>query len=158
MLVIGCGNRLRGDDGVGPAVVERLLRRGLPPGIGCLDASTAGVDVVLAMRGEDRVVLVDACQGAGEPGTVCELRGEALQRQEPGPLSTHGIRWDQAVALGRAMLGDSFPRDLVVYVVEAASFEPGDALTPAVERAADRLADMLVQAAAYDAAVARGLA
>jgi hydrogenase maturation protease len=148
MLVIGCGNRLRGDDGVGPAVVDGLLRRGPPPGLRCLDAGTAGVDVVLAMRGEDRVVLVDACLGGGEPGTVRELRAEDLEPREPGPLSTHGIRWDRALALGRAVLQDAFPRSLVVYVVEAASLEPGDPLTPAVERAVERLVDELVLAAA----------
>lgn len=147
MLVIGCGNSLRGDDGVGPAVVERLLRRGPPPGLRCLDAGTAGVDVVLAMRDEHRVVFVDACQGGAQPGTIRQLRGDELPQQEPGSLSSHGIRWDQALALGRAMLRDSFPRDLVVYVVEAASFEPGAPLTPAVERAADMIVEMLVRAA-----------
>ena len=50
--VIGIGNPLRGDDGVGPAVVEALKRRGLPEGVEAVDGGQAGLGLVALMAGE----------------------------------------------------------------------------------------------------------
>jgi hydrogenase maturation protease len=146
MLVIGCGNRLRCDDAAGPLVVERLLTRGLPAGVRCLDAGTAGVDAVLAMRGADDVVLVDACSSGSEPGTICKLTADEVTAAvaASGELSTHGLRWDQALAFGRAVLGDAAPRQVTVYLIEAGSFEAGERMSPAVDHAVDRLVDLLL--------------
>ena len=51
LLVIGCGNLLRGDDAVGPILVRKILDRNLPPNIRLADGGTAGMDVAFAMRG-----------------------------------------------------------------------------------------------------------
>lgn len=146
MLVIGCGNRLRGDDAAGPLVVERLQARGLPAGIRCLDAGTAGVDAVLAMRGAEQVVFVDACSFGRELGTICELAADEVTAAvaASGALSTHGLRWDQALAFGRAVLGVAAPRKVTVYLIEASSFEPGERMSPAVDHAVDRLVELLL--------------
>ena len=59
ILVIGCGNVLRGDDAAGPILVRRLGDRGLPEGVRCIDGGTGGIDVVLQMRGVPEVILID---------------------------------------------------------------------------------------------------
>lgn len=68
VLVIGCGNLLRGDDGVGPILVRHLWERGIPPGAQIVDGGTAGMDVAFRMRGARRVVLVDAARTGAEIG------------------------------------------------------------------------------------------
>lgn len=151
MLVIGCGNRLRGDDAAGPLVVERLSERAPPGGIRCLDAGTAGVAAVLAMRGAEYVVFVDACMSGAEPGTIRELSAADVMAATAGggELSTHGIRWDQALVLARAVLGDAVPRRVSVYLIEAGTLAAGARLSPAVERAVKEVAErLLAQAAA----------
>ena len=152
LLVIGCGNRLRGDDAAGPLVVERLQKRGLPAGVRCLDAGTAGVDAVLAMRGAERVVLVDACSSGSAPGTICEVTPDEVTAAvaASGELSTHGLRWDQALAFGRAVLGDAAPGRVTVYLIEAGSFEPGGRVSPAVDLAVDRLVELLLRRSTAD--------
>ncbi|EUA52037.1 hydrogenase maturation protease family protein [Mycobacterium xenopi 3993] len=50
MLIIGCGNLLRGDDGVGPIMVRHLWERGMPDGVRLVDGGTAGMDVAFQMR------------------------------------------------------------------------------------------------------------
>lgn len=145
VLVIGCGNLLRGDDAVGPVLVRRLLDRGLPPGVEVADAGTSGMDVAFRMRGADRVVLVDAATGGGEPGTLYRLSGDDVATLPPlEGLNLHSFRWDHALAFARWLLKDEHPEVVDVFLVEAAGFELGAPLTPAVDAATDRLLDLLL--------------
>ena len=145
VVVIGCGNSLRGDDAVGPELVRRLRDRGPPAGVRCVDAGTGGLDAVLLMRGADEAVLVDACRSGAEPGTLRELPAEAVAQAPPAGVDVHSIRWDHALALGRAVLGAAFPRRVTVWLVEAATFEPGAPLSPAVDRGVDAVLERLVE-------------
>lgn len=155
VLVIGCGNLLRGDDAAGPELVRRLRERGLPAGVRCIDAGTGGIDAVLQMRGAGEVVLVDACRSGAEPGTVHEAPATAVARTPRAGIDVHSVRWDHALALAGGLFGDDIPRRITACLVEAASFEPGEPLSPAVDRAIDGLAERLrarfaVRAAAAD--------
>lgn len=144
-LVIGCGNPLCGDDAVGPALVARLLDRGLPPGMRCIDCGTAGMDAALEMRGCEEVVIVDACRSGSEPGSLFEVPAEDLARLAPPRADIHAFRWDHALALAR-WLGDADqPRRIVAFLVEGRSFAVGEPLSPEVDRAADHLADHLIE-------------
>jgi len=143
-LIIGCGNLLRGDDAVGPVLVRRLLERGLPEGVEVADGGTSGMDVAFRMRCAERVVLVDAASTGGEPGTLYRLEGTDVEVLPPlEGLNLHAFRWDHALAFGRWLLKDDYPRDIVVYLIEAASFEFGAELSRPVSEAMDRLVEHL---------------
>ena len=145
-LVVGCGNLVRGDDAAGPVLVRVLAERGVPAHVRLLDGGTAGMDVGFAMRGMRRVVLVDASRIGVEPGAVHRVPGEELIDLEPprgGNL--HRFRWDQALGFARWLLAEEYPAHVEVWLIEGASFEPGDPLTPAVAAAVDALADRLVE-------------
>lgn len=145
-LVIGCGNLLRGDDAVGPVLVRHLAALGTPPGVRLADAGTAGMDVAFAMRGQDRVVIVDASTGSGHPpGTLFRVPGERLaQLPPPQGINLHAFRWDQALAFGTWLLKDDYPADVVVWLVEAQSLGHGDPLSPVVEQTMRDLAERLL--------------
>lgn len=152
VLVIGCGNLLRGDDAAGPELVRRLQTRGLPPGIRCVDSGTGGVDVVLQIRGVPRVFLVDACTSGSEPGTLFEVPAAEVETlPPPSGLDLHAFRWDHAIALGRRLLGVDYPPDVTAYLIEAAGFEIGASLSPPVDATVDRLVDLLLLKLAVDA-------
>ena len=145
-LVIGCGNLLRGDDAVGPVLVRHLAALGTPPGVRLADAGTAGMDVAFAMRGQDKVVIVDASTSSGHPpGTLFRVPGERLaQLPPPEGINLHAFRWDQALAFGHWLLKDDYPREVVVWLVEAQSLGHGDPLSPVVEATMRDLADRLL--------------
>ncbi len=144
-LVVGCGNLLRGDDAVGPLLVRVLAECGVPRGVQLADAGTAGIDVALAMRGQDRVIVVDACSAGGEPGTIYVVPGEVVDQLPPERgLDLHAYRWDHALALARWLLDDEYPAEVTAYLVEAASMELGDPLSPPVHDAMERLAELLL--------------
>ena len=153
-LIIGCGNSLRGDDGAGPEVVRRLTARGLPDGVGCVDAATAGIDVALSMRSVPQVIVVDACRSGSPPGTLIEVSGaEVEQLPPPSGISVHSLRWDHALAFARWRLAAEYPAEVTVLLIEGERFEYGEPLSPAVEEGIERvcgriLKDLLVVAAA----------
>lgn len=144
-LVIGCGNLLRGDDGVGPILIRRLWDLGLPDGVRVADGGTAGMDVAFKMRGADRVIIVDAAQTGSPPGTLFKVPGEELENLPPlDGIHLHAFRWDHALAFGRWLLKDAYPSDITVYLIEGSCFEFGAELTPEVAQSMESLATRLV--------------
>lgn len=144
-VVVGCGNPVRGDDGVGVQVVARLRHADLPADVQLVDLGTSAFDVLDLLRHCDRMVLVDASTTGAPPGTIHRLPIEALD-PEPAPteLSLHAVRWDHILGLAWRMLGDRLTARVEVVLVEAASVDFSEHLTPEVEAAATRVADLLV--------------
>jgi len=142
-VVIGVGNPDRGDDGAGRAVARRL--RGLsPPGVEVRECEGEATSLIAAWEGADEVVLVDACRGAGAPGTVHRLDPEALGSLESlRHASTHSFGVAAAVGLSR-VLGWLPPR-LVIYAIEGHCFREGGGLSPEADRAANEVAALLVR-------------
>ncbi len=148
VLVVGCGNLLRGDDGVGPVLIRHLWDRGVPAGAKLVDGGTAGMDVGFQMRGAQRVVIVDACvsQGADRPlpGTVYRVPGEELTELPPlQGLHTHSFRWDHAIPFARWALGDACPTDITVFLIEADDMTMGAELSEPVSTGMERVIDLI---------------
>ena len=137
VLVIGIGNELRGDDGAGIAVAQRLR-------------ATAELDV-RELRGEptslldewqnhDAVVLVDTMRSGAQPGTIRRI--DASQSPIPsglgGSTSTHAFGLAETLELARAV--GRLPMRLVVYTIEGCRFEAGAPMSDAVRSGVDELA------------------
>lgn len=144
MLVVGCGNLLRGDDAAGPVLVRLLAERDLPAGVRLVDGGTAGMDVAFAMRGVPSVVIVDASRVGVEPGMIHKVPGEELADLRPPDGNLHAFRWDQALGFAQWLLREDYPRDVTVWLVEGESFEHGAPLSAPVQAALDQIADEIV--------------
>lgn len=154
LLVVGCGNLLRGDDGVGPILVRHLWEGGVPPEVRLVDGGTAGMDVSFQMRGARRVILVDAAATGAEPGTVYRVPGPAVEDLPPlQGLHTHAFRWDHALAFARWLLGDGYPADVTVYLIEAAQLQPGAELSGPVRAAMQQVLGLIRDEPAFRARV-----
>lgn len=136
-LVIGFGNRWRGDDAVGPLVAERLARAGHDT----IEIEADGTLLIEAWAGRDWAVVVDAMASGAPPGTVRRFDGaEALAESLPrGSFrsSTHLIGLADAVELARAL--GRLPGRLTVFGIEGASYDYGAAPSKTV---ADAMAPM----------------
>jgi hydrogenase maturation protease len=104
--VIGLGQALAGDDGVGLAVLEWLGAAGVPDGVELVSACDESALLAL-LETPAPVVLVDAILG-GRPGEVVELGPEDLATERSGPVSTHGLGVARTIALAR-VLGAAHP-------------------------------------------------
>ena len=146
ILIIGCGNLLRGDDSVGPILIRRLWELGLPKGVFCADGGTAGMDVAFQMRGKDKVIIIDACKTGEEVGTVFKVPGKELENLPPlTDIHTHNFRWDNALAFGRWLLKDEYPEEITVYLIEGENFEFGETLSPKIKDSMEKLAVRLLE-------------
>jgi hydrogenase maturation protease len=145
-LIIGCGNILRGDDAVGPILIRHLWEMGLPAGVHCADGGTGGMDVAFQMRGVPEVILVDACKSGSEAGSIFQVPGEELEHLPPlTGIHSHAFRWDHALAFGRWLLKEEYPKNVTVYLIEGVKFEFGDPLSEPVDRSMKKLANKLME-------------
>ncbi|HVY99799.1 MAG TPA: hydrogenase maturation protease [Dongiaceae bacterium] len=143
LTVIGCGNPIRSDDGVGCHVAGVLLRRFGAASNGAFqvfDAGTDGMGVMFRARGSSGLILVDACRSDAEPGTIYAVPGDMLAEVPAAGLNLHEFRWNHALHAGRQIFGAAFPSDVTVYLIESVRLDHGLGLSPAVERAASEVA------------------
>jgi hydrogenase maturation protease len=150
LAVVGCGNLLRADDGVGPVLVRRLWEGGVPPGVRLVDGGTAGMDVAFQMRGAKRVIVVDASNTGTTAGTVFKVPGLEVEDMPPlSGLHTHSFRWDHALAFARWLLADDYPSDVTVYLIEGADFTPGGELSGLVRDGMNQVIDLIRRERAF---------
>jgi hydrogenase maturation protease len=116
-IILGLGNALRGDDGIGPAVIEWLDRQTLPPGVETIDGGTSGLDIVSILMGRARAIIVDAADVGRAPGWWVRFTPEEAQLQDNATtLSLHSAGLAEAVALGAAL--NVLPPTIVIYGVQ----------------------------------------
>jgi hydrogenase maturation protease len=143
-VIIGCGNLLRGDDGVGPILIRQLWNEGLGSLVTLVDGGTAGMDVAFKMADANLVVIVDAAVTGSSPGTIFRVPGEELENLPPlSGFVSHAFRWDHALAFSRWLLGDSYPKRIEVFLIEVSDVSLGAELSLEVAKSMNELADIL---------------
>jgi hydrogenase maturation protease len=142
-LVLGIGNVLLRDEGVGIHAVEELRRRfAFGPDVELLDGGTAGVELLRYLDDRDHIVVVDAIAAGHAPGTVFRVEGEDVPRQFHQRISPHQIGLSDVLAT--AMIGDTLPGEIVMFGIEPKDLATGLTLTPEVEGSLDKLVGAVV--------------
>jgi len=136
IVVIGCGNPNRSDDGVGPHVAGLLMQKGVPDSVRVFDGGTDGMSVMYRARGATHLIIVDARIPEGSPGAIYEVPGEVLEAPPKQSLNLHDFRWDNALYAGQRIYGDAFPKHISVLLVEAERLDLGLGLSDPVAEAA----------------------
>ena len=143
-LVIGLGNPLRGDDGVGPRVVEELSRRELPEGVTALDEGAGGFDLLQVLEGWQRVVLVDAADIGRESGQFVRFTPDQARFAETtDSFSPHHAGLGEVLVLAD-ILGQTLP-EMTIFAVQPAEIGWREGLSPAVEAALPALTDAVLE-------------
>jgi hydrogenase maturation protease len=143
-VVIGVGNALRSDDGVGPAVADRL--RALAAGVDVVTCEDEPTRLLDAWSGAEAALVVDAVSSGAAPGSV--HRFDASAQALPAGVfrgSTHAFGVGETIELARAL--GRLPQRVVVYGVEGAGFAAGEGLSPEVEAVVEPLAHELLEEA-----------
>jgi hydrogenase maturation protease len=89
-LVLGLGNVLMGDEGVGVHVVRALEQHPLPANVECLDGGTGGFVLLEPLQSASRIILIDAAADGNPPGTVTRTTPR-FSRDYPPTLTAHDI-------------------------------------------------------------------
>jgi len=147
-VVIGVGNRDRGDDAAGPVVCDRIAAA--PRSVRTVVLESSTIDLVNHWSDEDLVVVVDAARPDGTPGRIGEYDGLDERFVVPGTASTHSIDVAGGIELARAL--GRLPAMLTIISIEGESFAFGAPLSQGVRCSVDDVAVRLSRLAASSAA------
>lgn len=141
ILVVGIGNLLLMDEGIGVHVVRRLEEAGLPPGVEAIDGGTNSYDLVDIFCQADDIIIVDALKGGHTPGTIyrAPLSELGLKPEENG-VSLHQMHFIEAMNMVNLM--GCHPR-AVVFGVEPHTIDWGLDLSPQVEEKMPRVLELV---------------
>ena len=148
-LLIGVGNPDRGDDGLGPHIVQSL-EGPLSVLVTPIIHSGDGATLMECWDAEDYVVIVDCVRSGASPGTL--HRFDAHQDKIPGDFfhySSHAFGVAEAIELARTL--KRLPKVLVIYGIEGKAYDWGSGLSPEVARKVavicERILDEVIQSA-----------
>ncbi len=144
ILVLGIGNLVMSDDGIGVRVVQLLAERyRVPAGVTVLDGGTLGLDLLPRLEGVERLLVVDAVETGEMPGTVVRLTGDDVPIVLETKVSPHQMGLKDLLAISR--LQGTTPPEMVLLGVQPQCIELGMELSPAVEAGLETLLEMVLR-------------
>jgi hydrogenase maturation protease len=132
VLVLGIGNILLRDEGVGVHLVRTLANQPGPDGVELLDGGTAGADLLDAVSDRQKLIVVDALDADVPPGTILKLHPEDLPAPPSGGLSLHEFGLAETLRMAR-QLGCG-PRHVTIIAVKPQDTRCGLELSPPMQQ------------------------
>ncbi|MEM6629237.1 MAG: hydrogenase maturation protease [Bacteroidota bacterium] len=145
--ILGFGNPVREDDGIGIYVVEELKKRLKAPNIEILDMGTSAFEVLFKLKGRDRLILVDAVINSEQPvGTLFKLSASDIQShiQEDPLVFLHSLKWDQALSYAQKIFPEEMPGQIDVYLVAIEATRFNTEMTQAAQEGGDQLVEKIL--------------
>jgi len=139
-LVLGIGNLIMSDDGIGVRVVQRLADRyRISGGVKLLEGGTMGLNLLGDLEGVDRLLVVDALETGGASGTLMRIGGDDISLGIEIRLSPHEIGLRDLLSAA-ALIGET-PAEVVLWGIQPECLDVGEELSPAVAKRLDELTD-----------------
>ncbi len=140
ILILGVGNLLLKDEGVGIHVIGALENEELPPNVSLMDGGTGGLHLIAWIQDYDRIIMVDATLDNNPPGTIRLIRPR-YATDFPPLMSAHEIGLRDMI---EAMILTGKLPDIQLIVISAADIsEVGMELTPVVEAAVPKVVELI---------------
>jgi hydrogenase maturation protease len=130
ILILGIGNLILRDEGVGVHAVRELERKQLPAHVEVIDGGTYLMDLLSIIQEAERIIVIDALKGGGEPGTIYRVTPDDLMGETERTLSLHQVGLLEVLGMVRQLGGDP---QVVIIGVEPKEISWGMELTPEVE-------------------------
>jgi hydrogenase maturation protease len=140
VLVVGLGNALRGDDGAGLAVAQRLGQTELPAGVRVQALEGEPLHLLERWSAGDVVLIIDTVRSGAAPGTI--HRFDVSSARLPTSLrrtSSHAIGLAETIELARVL--HRLPATVIVFGIEGASFRAGADLDDPIQRAVEAVSE-----------------
>ncbi|MCG8428291.1 MAG: HyaD/HybD family hydrogenase maturation endopeptidase [Chromatiales bacterium] len=143
VLIIGLGNVLMRDEGIGVRAAEELESRyHLPEGIEVVDGGTSGTELLEPMRGIDHLFVADAINTGAEPGTIVTIADEQVPAFFQTKISNHQLGLSDLLAVLRVT--NQAPKSVTIVGMVPYVLENELGLSPAADKKLDEMVDYLV--------------
>jgi hydrogenase maturation protease len=123
VLVLGIGNILLHDEGVGVYVVEQMQKGGVPDYVELLDGGTAGADLLDHICDRQKVIVVDAVDAEVEPGTILRFTSDDLASNTGQNISLHEFGIADTLAMARQL--NCSPQEVIIIGIKPKDVTPG---------------------------------
>ncbi len=136
IIVVGLGNPLMSDEGIGVHLVQQLTQKNPCGGVEWYDGGTGGLSLLYKIENRQKVILVDCAKMGESPGTLRRFTPDQVRSiKQLGHFSLHEM--DILKVLELAAQFDSAPKEVVIFGIEPASLELGNELSPALKNQLD---------------------
>ena len=142
VIIIGIGNLILQDEGVGVHAVRALEEMDLPSGVEVIDGGTATMELLPVFQEAERIIVIDALRGGAQPGTIYRLCPDDLMGETERPLSLHQVGLLEVLGMARQLGGEP---EVVIIGVEPKEISWGMELTPEVEARLPRVIDAVFE-------------
>jgi len=143
-LVLGVGNKLMSDEGIGVHTIERLASKyKLPEEVQVLDGGTLGMDLLYYLEGVENLLIVDAAETGKEAGTMVRLENDEVPAFMSIKISPHQMGVPDMLAAAKMM--DIYPKRLVFWGIQPDEITLSLDLSPVLASKVDSLANKLVE-------------
>ncbi len=143
IIVLGVGNILLTDEGIGVRTVDQLQKDyELPPEVIVIDGGTCGMEMLEDLSCADHIIIIDAVRSGKDPASIVRLVGDQVPVFFKTKLSPHQIGLSDVLAT-LALTGEQ-PGGVTVIGVEPVSLETGMALSPQVEALLPEVVNLVV--------------
>ncbi|MCL2766220.1 MAG: hydrogenase maturation protease [Peptococcaceae bacterium] len=144
LVIIGVGNILYGDDGLGIHAINRLRCESLPSQVKILDGGTAGIDLLYLIEGADYALIVDCLDAGAEPGAMFRVPWEEIAGDRPDEqiVSLHDFNLWAVLSLAEKL--GNMPK-VVIFGVQPGNIELGAGMSPPVNKALPLLINSIKQ-------------
>ncbi|MES0350490.1 MAG: HyaD/HybD family hydrogenase maturation endopeptidase [Desulfobacteria bacterium] len=143
VVVLGVGNLLLSDEGVGVHVANKLMEMDLPPEVDVVEGGTDGFRLMNVVTGASRLIVVDAVKGGGPPGSIYRFDIEdAPTYPDEYKTSVHQIGILEVVHLSE-LIGEA--PETTIIGVEPKSLDMGMELSPEVEAKVSRIIELVLE-------------
>jgi hydrogenase maturation protease len=144
ILVLGVGNLVLTDEGVGVHVARRMQEMDLPSDVDVMDGATGGFDLLDDIEGRKKVIVVDTVNGGEAPGTIYRMTAEDIEETEKARLSLHEI--DVTDLLKLADLFEIQKPEIVIIGIEPKDMDSASMeLSPEIEAKVPRLIELVMK-------------
>ncbi len=143
-LILGVGNLLLRDEGVGVHVISALRDRELPDDVELWDGGTASFDLLDTLAGRRQVIIIDAVRTGSEPGTIFRFTPEDISASREQVTSLHQVGLLEALTVAEHLL-DSAPQEVIILGIEPKEIDWGLELSPEVEAAVPKVIELVME-------------
>ncbi|MCP8970360.1 HyaD/HybD family hydrogenase maturation endopeptidase [Ectobacillus ponti] len=138
ITVLGIGNLLYSDEGVGVQVLPQIEKRLARLPVDIVEGSTDGMRLLSVIEESDYLVIIDAMNAGMKPGTIVRIEGEEIPSYFGVKMSIHQLGFQEVLFAARLL--EQLPKQMVMYGVQPDSLEFGLELSPIVQGTLPRLA------------------
>jgi len=142
ILILGVGNLLLKDEGVGVHVVKRLEDINLPSYVEVLDGGTLGLDLLFYIEGRKKVIVIDAVKAGGSPGTIYRFADSDIEAKANISFSAHHIDFMDVLKTAH-FLGRN--PEITFIGIEPKNISEGLKLSPEIEGKIPKVIDLVMR-------------